>query len=91
LVSSMRAAAEAMKRELSAVHIAFSEEIDRIDNGTRFWDIAFDNIFTDWAVRDRIEENKHKLVGYVDKLDSIQERLEKQMADMNEELENYNF
>ncbi|MFW5650554.1 MAG: hypothetical protein ACOCM4_01020 [Acetivibrio ethanolgignens] len=91
LVSSMRAAAEAMKRELSDVNIAFSEEIDRIDNGTRFWDIAFDNIFTDWAVRDRIEENKHKLVGYVDKLDSIQERLEKQMADMNEELENYNF
>ena len=91
LVSSMRAAAEAMKRELLDVDIAFSEEIDAIDNGTRFWDIAFDNIFTDWAVKDRIEENKHKLVGYVDKLDSVQERLEKQMAAINEELENYNF
>lgn len=91
LMSSMRAAAEAMKKELLDVDIAFREEIDMIDNGTRFWDIAFDNIFADWEVRERIKENKDKLAGYVDKLDSVQRKLEMQMADVNAELENYKY
>lgn len=71
LVNQMKSASKRMEQELNDVAITFNESIDSVEGGVRIFDIAFDNIFTDWSVKSRIKENISKIENYISKLERI--------------------
>ena len=88
-VSQLNSAANQMKKELSDVKMAFDENLNQIDGSTRFFDIAFDNIFTDWNVRDQLADNIQKLNSYCNRLSELlcklrmeKSRIEKKLSDI---------
>ena len=50
-------------------------------------DIFFDNIFSDWAVRDRIEQTRSQLSHIVDQVGRIQARLELELDETKRTLD----
>jgi DNA repair exonuclease SbcCD ATPase subunit len=71
LISQLQSATDRMNKELRDVKIAFDSNINQIDGGTRFFDIAFDNIFTDWSVRNKLSSNVDELTRYCSKVESL--------------------
>ena len=45
-------------------------------------DIFFDNIFTDWMVRDQIQRSQNEMYGLQSRIRGIQDRLERELADV---------
>ena len=70
-ISKLQSASYRMIKELKDVKIAFDSNINQIDGTTRFFDIAFDNIFTDWSVRDKLTSNINELTNYSNKVASL--------------------
>lgn len=85
--NQMKAASERMLKELSDVNLAFQGNIDSINDGTRFFDIAFDNIFTDWNVRTRLTENIEQLEDYIIKLEDILSNLRQRKNSINQKID----
>lgn len=71
IISQLQSATNRMKKELKDVKIAFDSNINQIDGSTRFFDIAFDNIFTDWNVRDKLASNVDEISRYCSKIESL--------------------
>ena len=91
LVYGMKTVAASMKKELSDVDITFQDNLNVIDGGTKTFDIFFDNIFTDWNVREQISANVANMQDYVDKLERVETLLWTRIQKIDEELENYVF
>ena len=72
--------------ELADVKLVFEVELDNMNDGTRFWDIAFDNIFTDMNVRSRLTENINQLTSYIATIERILADLQKQTTQVDERL-----
>lgn len=70
-ISQLQSATNRMKKELKDVRIAFDSTLNQIDGSTKFFDIAFDNIFTDWSVRDKLASNIEELSKYCNKIESL--------------------
>lgn len=47
-----------------------------IDGFDRFADLFFDNIFTDWAVRDRINQSQMAVARLIDQINAVLSKLE---------------
>ncbi|MGM9974715.1 MAG: hypothetical protein ACI33K_11820 [Clostridiaceae bacterium] len=85
-VRRMNGAAHRLEKELKDVNLAFDGYIDTIDSSSRFFDIAFDNIFSDWSIRDRIGGNLEQLEGYMNRLASLEERLNSELKSIDNKL-----
>ena len=86
ITNEIRAASNSMNKELSDVKIQFQSDIDTIDGGVRGFDMFFDNIFTDWSVRDRIEDNIGTLENYKSKLEHILQNLRSKENELKYEI-----
>lgn len=87
IIYAMNTAVQAMKKELADVDMIFHEEINTIDDSTRFFDVFFDNIFTDWKVKNQIEDNKSKVKRYIEKLTEVEETLKAKNQELWKEME----
>lgn len=75
--NELRHAVNNMKKELLDVDIEFQDISLSIDGRTKAFDILFDNLFTDWKVKDIIKENNLRMQEYIDRLSVLQELLMK--------------
>ena len=79
----MESAQSALRRyqaELADVAVSVSFELQP-DGFTRTMDIFFDNIFSDWAVRDRIGQSQDQLARIEGKVSWMQGSLETELAE----------
>lgn len=87
----MKSAALAMQKEMADVNMVFDGETDTISGSTQFFDVFFDNIFTDWSVKESIEENEWKMRRYLEQLEKAENQLKLQSAEIDRKLEEMYF
>lgn len=58
----------------------------RPDNTTQVFDIFFDNIFSDWMVRDQIQRSQNEMYGLNSRIEAIQSRLRREMEETEQAL-----
>lgn len=75
LMESAQSSLRRYRAELADVAVSVSFDLQP-GGLTRTMDIFFDNIFSDWAVRDRIEQTRSQLFRIMDQVKRIQARLE---------------
>jgi len=85
-VSRISSSSNIMNKELRDVDLAFHENMDTIGQGERIFDIAFDNIFSDWNVRSKIQNNLSSLNLYISKLESTIRILDNKLMEVNQNL-----
>lgn len=85
--NKLKSASTMMKEELSDVKLVFPYDLDNVDDGTRFWDIAFDNIFTDMNVLNCLAENIDQLTTYISNVERILSDLQKERAMVDKKLD----
>lgn len=85
-VSRINSSSNIMNKELRDVDLAFHENMDTIGQGERFFDIAFDNIFSDLNVRSKIQNNLSSLSQYIRKLESTLRVLDDKLNDVERNL-----
>lgn len=76
--NALTEATNTMKRELKDVDFEFDNSVIQIDGTTKMFDVFFDNIFTDWRVRDEISTNYDKIETYISRLTDIRMKLLKE-------------
>lgn len=59
-----------------------------VDGFLRFADYFFDNLFTDWAVMDRIRQSENQVHNTIRQLQNILQRLDRMMEDNQKEWKN---
>ena len=69
-----------LKKELKDINMVLNAEYTGIDSFTRAVDFWFDNIFTDWNVRDQIRSNRDKAARLAGNLQRIVTTLEQKKA-----------
>lgn len=74
------------KTELADVEIDANLQVS-VDDFTRFADFFFDNLFTDWAVRDHIEESLRQVKDTRKQIQRVLNKLERMEASLNAQLE----
>lgn len=87
VVSKINSSTQIMNKELRDVDLAFQESMDTIGQGERFFDIAFDNIFSDWNVRSKIQNNLSSLNQYINKLHSTLRIIDNKLSEVSRRLE----
>lgn len=76
-----------LKGELQDVEEAFSSTLETIEPTEQFIDIFFDNIFTDWGVREKISKNLTLLSSFLEELKALQKNLELRMEKVDQALQ----
>lgn len=74
--NELKSASEQMRRELKDVEMFYNAGLNKIDSTTKAFDIWFDNIFTDFSVRNRLAENIDELDRYSDGLTKVWRELD---------------
>lgn len=87
-IAEINSAAELMQKELQDVDLAIENRMEHIGGGERFFDIAFDNIFSDWSVRGKISSNLDNIKFFLSELHAISEQLRAKMVEIDRELSN---
>ena len=82
VVSRISSSTQIMIKELRDVDLAFHENMDTIGQGERFFDIAFDNIFSDLNVRSKIQNNLSSINRYIIQLESTLRILDSKLNDV---------
>lgn len=82
VVSRITSSTQIMIKELRDVDLAFHENMDTIGQGERFFDIAFDNIFSDLNVRSKIQNNLSSINRYIIQLESTLRILDNKLNDV---------
>lgn len=85
-VSRISSSSNIMNKELRDVDLTFHENMDNIGQGERIFDIAFDNIFSDWNVRSKIQNNLSSLNLYISKLESTLRILDNKLNEVEQNL-----
>lgn len=75
LTHKMKAAAKYMEKELLDVDVTFHGDFEHMDGITRTFDMVFDNIFTDWSVKEHLAQNLQVLANYQRQLEGVIEQL----------------
>lgn len=75
IISKISAATKDMKKELQDVEINMEHQLSTVSGGEQFFDIAFDNIFSDWSIRDKIEKNMGAMMQYTEELHKIEKQI----------------
>ncbi|ABX41099.1 coiled-coil domain-containing protein [Lachnoclostridium phytofermentans] len=86
IVSQLQSATDRMNKELKDVKVAFDSNLNQIDGSTRFFDIAFDNIFTDWSVRNKLSSNVEELTRYCSKVEALLASLRNEKRSVEKQL-----
>lgn len=87
-IAEINSAAEHMQKELQDVDLALENKMEHIGGGERFFDIAFDNIFSDWSIRGKISSNLENIKAFLSELHTISEQLREKMMEIDRELSN---
>ncbi|MFH5835704.1 hypothetical protein ACHAL6_06485 [Proteiniclasticum sp. C24MP] len=87
-IAEINSAADIMQKELQDVDLAIENKMEHIGGGERFFDIAFDNIFSDWSIRGKITSNLEHIQNFLSELRSISEHLRGKMIEIDRELSN---
>jgi hypothetical protein len=82
VVSRISSSTQIMIKELRDVDLAFHENMDTVGQGERFFDIAFDNIFSDLNVRSKIQNNLSSINRYIIQLESTLRILDNKLNDV---------
>lgn len=85
-IAEINSAAELMQKELQDVDLAIENKMEHIGGSERFFDIAFDNIFSDWSIRGKITSNLDHIRTFLSELQTISEQLRGKMMEIDREL-----
>lgn len=85
-ITEINSAVALMNKELRDVDLAIEDRMEFISTGAKFMDIAFDNIFSDWSIRDKIETNLSRLDDFIKDLERISSQLRMKMNQIDREL-----
>ena len=87
-IAEINSAAELMQKELQDVDLAIENKMEHIGGSERFFDIAFDNIFSDWSIRGKISSNLDHIQTFLSELHTISEQLRGKMMEIDREISN---
>ena len=87
-IAEINSAAEHMQKELQDVDLALENKMEHIGGSERFFDIAFDNIFSDWSIRGKISSNLENIKAFLSELHTISEQLRGKMKEIDREISN---
>lgn len=85
-VSRISAATKDMKKELKDVEMTLEHNLEIISGSEQFFDIAFDNIFSDWSIRGKIEKNLEAMNRYYGELTKIESQIKAALKETNKKL-----
>lgn len=80
------AATEIMRKELQDIDMSIENKMEMISGGEKFFDIAFDNIFSDWNIREKISINLGKLDEFIEEMVDKSLILRKKLNEIDREL-----
>src|SRR5690606_15613549 len=86
-VSRISAATKDMKKELKDVEMTLEHNLEIISGSEQFFDIAFDNIFSDWSIRGKIEKNLEAMNRYYEELTKIESQIKTALKETNKKLQ----
>lgn len=86
-ISKISAASKEMKKELRDVEMTLEHNLETVSGSDQFFDIAFDNIFSDWSIRGKIETNLSAMNQYLDELKKIELQLKNALMDIHEKVQ----
>ena len=78
---------ESYRKELKDVHLETALEYERHDQMSRVFDVFFDNIFSDWNTKDKIQRNIDSLGRMEREVQEIQETLINHRNDLIEKIQ----
>ena len=84
-VEGLQLALRTFKTELVDVSIQ-ADLTFTMDGSTQFFDVFFDNIFTDWAVQDEIHRSQDRVRQIKSEIQAVQEELVRQDSQRQEEI-----
>lgn len=87
LIEDLQSSLRRFKTELADVHITADLQVG-VDDFLRFADYFFDNLFTDWAVMDKISRAKSQVDGTMTNISDVLYRLESMLQDVNKQQRN---
>lgn len=87
VLSKISAASKEMKKELRDVEMTLEHELETISGSEQFFDIAFDNIFSDWSIRGKIESNLEAMNKYYAELKKIELQLKSALKEIHKKLQ----
>lgn len=73
-----------MNKELKDVDLAFDESMNIISANEKFFDMEFDNIFSDWNVTSKIQNNLSSLNAYIIRLESLLSTLDVRISEVSD-------
>jgi predicted RNase H-like nuclease (RuvC/YqgF family) len=85
-MADINSASAVMSKELRDVDLAIEDRMEFISTGEKFMDIAFDNIFSDWSIMGKIENNLSRLDEFIKDLERISSMLRQKMNQIDREL-----
>ena len=87
LMAQLTAQLGDLKRELADIRLSGSEfSLNEYSSGTRALDYFFDNIFTDWSVRDRIRADQETVGEIRGQLHRLERDLDNRLAAAQDEI-----
>ncbi len=87
-IAKISAATEVMRKELKDIDMSIENRMESIGGGEKFFDIAFDNIFSDWNIRGKISLNLSRLEEFIEELVESSLKLRKKLNEIDRELAN---
>ncbi len=75
-----------MKKELRDVEMTLEHNLETVSGSDQFLDIAFDNIFSDWSIRGKIDTNLSAMNQYLEELKKIELQLKDALMDVHEKI-----
>ncbi|SDH89378.1 hypothetical protein [Proteiniclasticum ruminis] len=85
-ISRISAASKEMKKELRDVEMTLEHNLETVSGSDQFLDIAFDNIFSDWSIRGKIDTNLSAMNQYLEELKKIELQLKDALMDVHEKI-----
>lgn len=92
-VEQLQVCLRQFRTELADVEICADLDV-RVEGGLQFADYFFDNLFTDWAVRDRIHDSqarahhvREQIGGTLDRLETMEAETRRERQDLQDRLD----
>ncbi|MCC5894185.1 MAG: hypothetical protein JJU16_01855 [Alkalibacterium sp.] len=79
------------RKELKDVDLEGILNYEQLGNMRRFFDVFFDNIFSDWDTKDTINRNMDMLEDVYDEVLSVQKKLTRRKSDLKRQVEESSF
>lgn len=87
-IAKISEATEIMRKELKDIDMSIESKMETIGGGEKFFDVAFDNIFSDWNIRSKISINLSRLEEFIEELVESSLQLRKKLNEIDRELAN---